>query len=786
MKRLISTIIMALVALVAGAQGAVQAQTQQHSIVIDAESLAAVQTDVMSGVAIDKIQADNSRRPCARIKMHINRMSREEIDALSVRPVGGSVVVMKQMVASEGNGLIIELTAKQPTRFYLHSDRYGDSNEVSLNLEGNKEYRLEARLDISYIFVTSNVADAEVYIDNEYKGRTDSNFALMVKDIMPGAHKLKIQYGADFAERDINITGDNFAFRLDVSTKSARPQIVEFRVTPSDAQLIIDNHSYSADDSGLVVVALNKGTYTYCASADMYHDESGSFTVDESKVEKSIALLPNHGWIAIESDTAVDGAQVYIDDRYIGKAPIKSDRLISGNHKIRIIKELYLPYEESIIVQDNQTYCYTPVLEAYFATVTLNAGNDAEIYVNNEYKGISAWTGILEVGKYTFETRKENHLPTAITRDISATPPQQSIYLDAPTPITGTLDITSTPSAAEVYIDNQFVGTTPLRQSIIIGQHNIAVKAERYRSERRSITMTENATTTLDMTLQRGIDIADNEIEYVSSSKYRVENAESAFGANVKSHTWDPQTGKGVVVFDGKVTKIGQQAFGGYDISSITIPNSITTIGDRAFEDCNNLTSIIIPDNVTSIGNYAFWRCSHLSSVTLSEGLTTIKGYAFAECPELTSITIPNSVTTIEMSAFEGCEGLKSVTLEEGLTEITLSAFKGCTSLKSITIPDSVTRIGRKAFSGCTNLKSITIGAGVTSISNQAFSDCKNLTTVYCKATTPPSCYDYMFSNAYREIYGLEIYVPRKSAKYYKRADGWDRYWLNINGYNFR
>ena len=86
------------------------AQTQ-HSIIIDETSFRAVQVDARTGVGIDKIPRDNSNRPCTRIKMHVNRMTRAEIDDLQVRPVGGNVVVMKQTVAAEGNGLIIELTA---------------------------------------------------------------------------------------------------------------------------------------------------------------------------------------------------------------------------------------------------------------------------------------------------------------------------------------------------------------------------------------------------------------------------------------------------------------------------------------------------------------------------------------------------------------------------------------------------------------------------------------------------------------------------------------------------
>ena len=101
---------------------------QQHrSIEIDTKSFAPVQQGALIRVPIDKIQPDPSKRPCARIKMHINRMKREEIAELKVITTGG-IAITKREVASEGNGLIIELTAKPETRFYLHHDKHGDSN----------------------------------------------------------------------------------------------------------------------------------------------------------------------------------------------------------------------------------------------------------------------------------------------------------------------------------------------------------------------------------------------------------------------------------------------------------------------------------------------------------------------------------------------------------------------------------------------------------------------------------------------------------------------------------
>ena len=131
----------------------------------------------------------------------------------------------------------------------------------------------------------------------------------------------------------------------------------------------------------------------------------------------------------------------------------------------------------------------------------------------------------------------------------------------------------------------------------------------------------------------------------------------------------------------------------------VMIPDSVTSIGDRAFYYCHSLTSVTIPKSVTSIGGEAFSNCESLTSVTIAESVTSIGDYAFYGCSKLTSVTIPNSVTSIGNSAFSHCSCLTSVTIAEGVTSIGNSAFYGCSGLKSVTIPKSVTGIGDHVFS---------------------------------------------------------------------------------------
>ena len=156
------------------------------------------------------------------------------------------------------------------------------------------------------------------------------------------------------------------------------------------------------------------------------------------------------------------------------------------------------------------------------------------------------------------------------------------------------------------------------------------------------------------------------------------------------------------------VTSIGEWAFNRSRLTSITIPDSVTSIEDYAFSACTRLTSITIPDSVTTIGRNAFYRCSALTSITIGNGVTSIGERAFSSCSDLTSIEIPDSVARIEVLAFIGCINLLSITIPDSVTTIGDGAFYRCSALTSITIPDSVTSIGDSAFLECSSLSSIT------------------------------------------------------------------------------
>lgn len=220
---------------------------------------------------------------------------------------------------------------------------------------------------------------------------------------------------------------------------------------------------------------------------------------------------------------------------------------------------------------------------------------------------------------------------------------------------------------------------------------------------------------------------------------------------------------------------------------SYAVPNSVTTIGEYAFQQCVNLTSVMIPNGVTAINSEAFYgssltsvsipaslisiadgtfyNClsvtaftvdpantaySSLNGVLFDESQATLLQYpaaksgaytipasvvtiqygAFIDCAGLTSVTIPNSVTSIGLAAFQNCTALTSLTLPSGITSIPYDIANGCTHLSSVTIPNSITTIGDYAFAGCSSLASVNIPNSVTLIQEEAFFNCSSLTHV--------------------------------------------------------
>ena len=252
------------------------------------------------------------------------------------------------------------------------------------------------------------------------------------------------------------------------------------------------------------------------------------------------------------------------------------------------------------------------------------------------------------------------------------------------------------------------------------------------------------------------------------------------------------------------VTSIGDWCFCNCgELKNLIIPSSVTYIGVYAFINCTGLTSLEIPSNAT-IDNHAFYGCTGLTSLEFPSNVTIGDG-AFGKCTGLTNLTIPSSAKNIGAFPFHDCSGLKNVNylingtiesyLEEdhpylyldvdikyylndkeitepyiplGVTAIGKNVFVGNAALTNLVIPSSVTSIGNYAFSACKNLNSLTIPSSVTDIKNGAFKDCSNLTSVYVNWT---NFEDIDYSFGYDVFDGVDkskciLYVPQGTKSY--------------------
>lgn len=216
-------------------------------------------------------------------------------------------------------------------------------------------------------------------------------------------------------------------------------------------------------------------------------------------------------------------------------------------------------------------------------------------------------------------------------------------------------------------------------------------------------------------------------------------------------------------IFDG-VKAIEEDAFQGYDITEITIPDSVESIGDGAFSYCGELKEITLPDSVKTVGGHAFSYCNKLTEMTIGKNVEiSIESWGCEAT--LTNVYLAEGRTEIEPFAFLRCTGLKSVVLPESMERIGISSFTGCSSLEEISFPAGIKYIDIYAFSGCTSLKKIFIPSGMKIIDRGAFAFCTGLTQaviagrdteVYCYMTFPGKgeCPDL-------QIYGLYASIAR-------------------------
>ena len=272
----------------------------------------------------------------------------------------------------------------------------------------------------------------------------------------------------------------------------------------TDALVYIDGDMLGAKEARKLVDVGT--THTYKIECKLYHEESGSVTVNDKTVVNK-QLRPAFGYLNISSTPEQD-ANVWVDGDLVGVTPIKTDKLASGTHTVRVMKDMYKMKEQSFTVTDGQTTNATLSMSANFVNVTVNTDTQSGIYVDEEYKGKGKWTGRLSDGAHIFEARKENHRTSLKSVEL-VLGETKTITLDAPTPINGTIDVDSSPMGATIYIDGKHYGETPNYISdILIGEHELKLTKQGCASVTKTITIKEGETLSVNEKLQTGKEIS--------------------------------------------------------------------------------------------------------------------------------------------------------------------------------------------------------------------------------------------------------------------------------------
>lgn len=486
-------------------------RAQDTGLYLDQSSFAPIQSDMITGVNIDPIGKDRSNRECARIKIALDRMTPEEIAEVNVKTIGGNILVMKKEVAVDGNGVIVEMTARPGVRFHLIHSKIGSSNVVTVDLEGNKEYKIKGWSNAKKTITIDCGPDrvgAQVYLDNQYKGEIASNGVYNIPEVPIGQHTVFVTDGHASGQQVVNVTNTQIYFQI--TMQAEMKQFVTFKIQPLDANatVIMDNQ-YLPVQNGVAYTEVKVGKHSYEITSDRYHTEVGTVDVNaENVAEVSLKMLPNYGYLNVLATDASKGAAIIVDGKQVGQVPFKIE-LPSKAHNVTIVQPMYNQFNTTVTIKDGETLDLYPALDANFAEVVFTVGNDADIYIDNKLIGRGRITYKVPYGQHRIECRKEGHTPSAKNVNFNAAMSGNTITLDAPTPIYGTLSVQSSPIGAMIYIDGNQVGTTPKTiNNIIIGSHSVEVRHQGYLPMKKQVEIKKDQPqyiTAQDFTLSKAL-----------------------------------------------------------------------------------------------------------------------------------------------------------------------------------------------------------------------------------------------------------------------------------------
>ncbi|MBR5241384.1 MAG: SUMF1/EgtB/PvdO family nonheme iron enzyme [Muribaculaceae bacterium] len=332
--------------------------------------------------------------------------------------------------------------------------------------------------------------------------------------IPEGAKKITIQHAElgvlrDYYYPETILSGKTYLMKLSTGKVVSHVEhdlgvnYLTLTIEPANAEVYINGNMIDVDSDGVATASLPYGTHQYEVSAKMYKREVGNITItSESATDKTIKLQPDYSILNINSSP--QGATVYIDDEKAGTTPVTTKPIAAGEHSFQFRMPKYKTKTVKHNVQSGGgTQTITETLQPNFSTVTITVPNQAEIYINNEKKGVGSWSGKLNAGDYIVEARKESHHSTKTAINVKV---GENINktLEAPIPRYGVLDLQTSPAKASVMIDGKEMGVTPqIIKNILIGKRSITLKKEGYETLTKNVTIEEGKVQPEKLTLQK-------------------------------------------------------------------------------------------------------------------------------------------------------------------------------------------------------------------------------------------------------------------------------------------
>lgn len=263
-------------------------------------------------------------------------------------------------------------------------------------------------------------------------------------------------------------------------------QYLRVEVTPPDATFMINGIRQQLNEKGVTEIPLPFGTHTYRITHKDYHPSEDKIVINDkdNRQELKVSLSPAFGYISIDGGKDIEMADIFIDGEKVATLPASNIPVHSGQHELKVYKKLFNPHIEGFTMTDGNYLSFHPILSDNYGIVTLKTNDkEAGIYDNGQFLANGQWSGKMEAGLHSVETRKVSHSPVA--RQITVVSGKKDeIMLDNPVPIYGSLEIATDPQGAEVVLDGKIIGKTPLvSNTILVGSHDISLNLPGHKTE---------------------------------------------------------------------------------------------------------------------------------------------------------------------------------------------------------------------------------------------------------------------------------------------------------------